>query len=68
MLAGNSSSFFFLTLPVCAIELLELPNDIPIATLSGGVTVTPLSSSALISEVESAQSIVLVSACWSCGA
>lgn len=40
---------WILTLPVCAIELLELPKDIPIATLSGGVIVTPLSSSALIS-------------------
>ena len=47
----------FLTLPVCAIELLELPKDIPIATLSGGVMVTPLSSSALISESERVWSI-----------
>lgn len=36
------------TLEVCAIELLEFPKEIPMANRSGGVTVTPLSSSALI--------------------
>ena len=36
------------TSDVWAIELLEFPNDKPIAYRSGGVTVTPLSSSVLI--------------------
>ena len=33
---------------VCAIELLEFPKESPIANRSGGVTVTPSSSSPLI--------------------
>ena len=39
------------TFEVCAIELFEFPNDSPMAKRSGGVTVTPLSSSALIARV-----------------